>query len=84
LEFVHFGAIRHSFATWLVERGSTYNPKGGGLPLKAVAQALNHSSTRTTALHYVSATVPPMYVVPIRLEHPQDPATLCTAQPQAS
>ncbi|WP_420715204.1 hypothetical protein [Corallococcus sp. BB11-1] len=62
LEFVQFGAIRHSFATWLVEQGHAYSPKGGDLPLKAVAQALNHSSTRTTALHYVSATMPPRYM----------------------
>ncbi|RKH20143.1 hypothetical protein D7X74_04920 [Corallococcus sp. CA047B] len=80
LEFIHFGAIRHSFATWLVERGRIYNPKGGGLSLEAVAQALNHSSTRTTALHYVSATVPPMYVVPIRLEHPEDPIAIQAMQ----
>nr|CAF05637.1 hypothetical protein [Archangium disciforme] len=83
LEFVHFGAIRHSFATWLVEQGSIYNPKGGGLSLEAVAQALNHSSTRTTALHYVSATVPPMYVVPIRLEHSNDPSELRIARAPA-
>ena len=84
LEFVHFGSIRHSFATWLVEQGSTYNQKGGGLPLEAVAQALNHSSTRTTALHYVSAMVPPMYVVPIRLEHPEEPVELRTTQTEAA
>jgi integrase len=47
---IDFGALRHSFATWLLERGSVFHPKGTGLPIEMVAEALGHTSSRTTAL----------------------------------
>jgi len=73
---VNFGALRHSFSTWLLECGTVYHPKGTGLPLEVVAEALGHTNSRTTALHYISAQVPPLYKVPINLIHPDDPSTL--------
>lgn len=70
---VDFGAVRHSFGTWLAERGELVTPSGKGLPVELIAQALGHKSTRTTKLHYLSVKVPPLFKVPIRLHHPDDP-----------
>lgn len=77
---IHFGALRHSFATWLKERGELYHPTGRGLPVETVAEALGHTNTKTTALHYLSVGVPPMYRVAITLNHPEDPALLSAKQ----
>lgn len=68
-----FGALRHSFATWAHERGEEFRPKGVGVPLEKVAERLGHTNTRTTRLHYLDVSVPPMIIIPIRLCHPDDP-----------
>ena len=69
---VNFGWLRHSFATWLAERGEVWRPTGQGVPLDEVARALGHTTTRTTELRYLSVQVPPLYIVPIRLAHVDD------------
>lgn len=77
VESVRLGALRHSFGTWLAECGEIYHPKGVGLPPEKIAEALGHTNTRTTKLHYLSVAVPPLYRVPLmRLFHPDDPVTL--------
>lgn len=73
LQPINFGALRHSYATWLAECGTIYQPRGTGLAPEAIAQALGHTTARTTALHYLSVQVPPLYVVPLTLRHADDP-----------
>lgn len=73
------GALRHSFATWAVERGTKFAPKGKGLSVDEVAERLGHTNTRTTKTHYLSVSVPPMIIIPITLWHPEDPTDLRAA-----
>jgi integrase len=74
LKPINFGALRHSFTTWAVEHGREVQPRGMGLSVEKVAERLGHTNTRTTRLHYLDVSVPPMIVVPIALRHPDDPA----------
>lgn len=70
---INFGWLRHSFGTWLAERGEIFKPTGAGVSEEDVAKALGHTNTLTTRLHYLSVKVPPMYLVPILLQNPGDP-----------
>ena len=76
MELVRFGELRHSFVTWASECGQEVRPKSGGLPLAAIAAVVGHTSPATTKRFYENVAVPPMIKVPIRLEHPEDPAVL--------
>jgi integrase len=80
LEVVNFGALRHSFATWMAQSGTICSPGGAGVSAEVVAQLLGHTSARTTALHYLDVKVPPMGQVPIKLYHPEDPKPLAGAR----
>jgi hypothetical protein len=70
------GELRHSFATWAGEAGRLVHATGTGVPLADVAAVMGHHSPRTTKLFYNGAQVPPMIIVPIRLEHPKDPTSM--------
>jgi integrase len=74
MEPVRFGELRHSFITWASECGQEVRPKSGGLPLSAIAAVVGHQSPTTTKRFYENVKVPPMIKVPIKLEHPDDPA----------
>jgi integrase len=76
LPLVRFGELRHSFVTWASECGQEVRPKSGGLPLAAVAAVVGHHSANTTKRFYENVKVPPMIKIPIKLEHPEDPALL--------
>jgi integrase len=76
MELVRFGELRHSFVTWASECGQEVRTKSGGLPLAAIAAVVGHTSPATTKRFYENVAVPPMIKVPIRLEHPEDPAVL--------
>lgn len=76
IEPVHFGEYRHSFVTWASECGQEVRPKAGGLPLAAIAAVVGHHSANTTKRFYDNVKVPPMIKIPIKLEHPDDPALL--------
>ncbi len=76
LPLVRFGELRHSFVTWASECGQEVRPKAGGLPLSAVAAVVGHHSAHTTKRFYENVKVPPMIKIPIKLEHPEDPALL--------
>ncbi|RKG55379.1 site-specific integrase [Corallococcus sp. AB011P] len=76
MELVRFGELRHSFVTWASECGQEVRPKSGGLPLAAIAAVVGHTSPATTKRFYENVAVPPMIKVPLRLEHPEDPAVL--------
>lgn len=65
--------LRHSFATWARSHGTLVRPTGAGVPLDAIAAVLGHTSTKTTSTFYDGTEVPPMVLIPIRLEHPKDP-----------
>ncbi len=73
---IRLGELRHSFVTWLRERGELVKPKDGGLPLEEIAAAIGHKSTRMTRTRYDNAAVPAMVKVPIKLHHPEDPLPL--------
>ncbi|MFL5356109.1 site-specific integrase [Archangium sp.] len=76
IEPVHFGEYRHSFVTWASECGQEVRPKAGGLPLAAIAAVVGHHSANTTKRFYDNVKVPPMIKIPLKLEHPDDPAVL--------
>lgn len=68
-----YGALRHSFITWARSRGGKLiKPKGYGLSLEEVAQAVGHKSTKTTA-QYDGTEIPPMIWAPIKFKHKDDP-----------
>lgn len=77
LPAINPGSLRHSFATWLSERGEQFNPhsdSGQGLPEAVVAQALHHANVRTTRQNYLKVQVPVLFKTPLKLFHPEDPA----------
>ncbi len=69
---VFFEQLRHSFATWAVERGREVSVTGEGLSVHRVSRVLGHRSSSTTSRHY-DTSVPAMIVLPIKLQHPDDP-----------
>jgi integrase len=66
------GEIRHSYVSWATNGGRLVNVESTGLNLAEIARALNHHSTSTTSRFYDVCKVPPMVVVPIKLQHPSD------------
>jgi integrase len=70
------GRLRHSFIAWATTVGEEVRPTSGGVPLETVATIVGHRSPRTTRMFHRGWTVPPMVRLPIRLEHPEDPAAI--------
>jgi len=70
------GELRHCFATWAAECGKVVKPTANGVPLEMVSAVMGHLSTRTTKLFYEGVQVPPMIIFPLRLHHPDDPASM--------
>lgn len=67
--------LRHSFGTWAHRVGVNVEPSNqSGLTLDQVAEHMGHTKKATTRKHYIGDVVRPMVVLPIRLEHPEDPA----------
>ena len=73
---INLGALRHSFTTWARRCGKILSPSQSGVPLAAVAAVLGHQSPTTTSLYYDGTDTPDMIVLPIKLEHPEDPVPL--------
>lgn len=70
---VQYGALRHSFITWARSAGGRIvRPKDFGVTLDEIKDAVGHRNARTTS-GYDGTEIPPMVVVPIKLEHPSDP-----------
>jgi integrase len=75
---VHAGRLRHTWATLALVAGRQVFPAAaGGLPRQVVADALGHSLA-TNRRHYDGVAVPAMVVVPLVLQHPEDPAPMGT------
>ena len=56
------------------EAGREVKPKLGGVPLEAIQAVVGHSpGSKVTGLHYLGDQIPPMIVIPLSLEHPDDP-----------
>lgn len=79
-EPLKLGQMRHSFVTWALTNGVEVRPAEGGVPLTTVAAIVGHTSTSTTARFYDVSTVKPLIHLPLRLEHPEDPALLLDRQ----
>ncbi len=75
-EPLKLGQMRHSFVSWALEHGVEVRPAEGGVPLSTVASIVGHSSTSTTSRFYDVRTVKPLIRIPLRLHHPEDPASL--------
>jgi integrase len=73
---VHHGQLRHSVATWAQSSGRLVRLEAGGVSLQETAELLGHRSVMMIKDHYDNTEIPPMLVLPIRLLHPQDPASL--------
>lgn len=70
---LRIGSLRHSFVTLAAQSGRMVLPKDGGLSLTDVARAVGHASPSTTKKFYDCSKVPAMIVLPLELEHPDDP-----------
>lgn len=68
--------LRHSFFTWGRKTGRVVRVADGGLTLSEMAAAVGHRSMLMGKDHYDNDEVPAMVIVPIKLEHPEDPAVL--------
>ena len=67
--------LRHSFATLSEQGGRVVYPSGsGGVARGLIANALGHSSPRTTVRFYLDVQVPPMIVPPLTLSNVEDPS----------
>jgi integrase len=72
---VQMANLRHTFITHATESGKLVNAEGdGGVPVNVVAQLVGHHDTKTTSKFYIAKRVPPMVVIPVMLEHPDDPS----------
>jgi integrase len=78
-EPIDVGALRHSYITWLFDSGCEVRvDKVGGLSLGRVADLVGHESKMTTKTFYLESETPPMGLVPLKLEHPDDPPVTST------
>lgn len=67
--------LRHSFATWARTLGEIVRPANQkGVDLATVSERMGHTSKATTKGFYLGDHVPEMIRVPVKLEHPDDPA----------
>jgi site-specific recombinase XerC len=70
---VLYGALRHSFVTLARSAGGrVVRPKLYGVSLEEIREVVGHTSTKTTRI-YDGTEIPPMIVVSIELQHPDDP-----------
>jgi len=72
VEALRPGELRHSFVTWR-EHGRLVRAVEGGVALADVSEIIGHQSTRTTSRYYDGLDAPPLMVLPLRLEHVDDP-----------
>lgn len=69
------GQMRHSFVSWAQLHGRLVRPtEAPGVHLSDIAATIGHHDSRTTSRFYDVANIKPMIVLPIRLEHPEDPS----------
>lgn len=67
------GNIRHTRTTLATEIGDiVYAKKKAGVPLELVARSHGHDPG-TAAAHYLGTEIPPLVVIPVKLNHPGDP-----------
>lgn len=70
---VLYGALRHTFVTLARSAGGRIvRPKLYGVSIAEISEVIGHTSTRTTRI-YDGTEIPPMIVLPIELNHPDDP-----------
>lgn len=73
---VFIGNIRHTRTTIATEEGVVVYPKKKkGVPLELVARSHGHDPN-TAASHYLGTDVPPLIVIPVTLNHADDPPML--------
>jgi hypothetical protein len=73
------GEFRHTTVT-LGQNGRLVHPQGGGVSLKDIALIVGHRSTDTSRRFYDMNAIPPMLVVPVSLEHSEDPVPMQKAK----
>jgi integrase len=66
--------LRSSFVTLAKDGGRLVRPAEHGLDLEIIAAVTGHTNTKTTRDFYDDTDVPPMIVVPLRLQHPDEPS----------
>ena len=66
------GRLRHSLVT-IGQTGKLVWKDGQGVTLQDIAQITGHKNTDTTKKKYSSLPVPPLLVLPLKLEHSHDP-----------
>jgi transposase-like protein len=76
------GALRSSFITAARSFGRVVKlVNEGGVPLHEISVLSGHRSLATTRDHYDETKVQPMIVLPLTLQHPDDPAVPVAAAP---
>jgi site-specific recombinase XerD len=65
------GSLRHCFVSWSLMVGTEVRVNGKGASELAVTQVASHSMA-TSRKHYQN-TIAPLIVLPLKLEHPDDP-----------
>lgn len=65
---IRLGELRHSFVTWAKTHGTLVKPADAGLPLEAIADVIGHKDARTTKRFYDGTEVPPLILVPLKLQ----------------
>jgi len=77
-EALHPGRFRHTFSNLAESEGELVKLKPGGVAKSDVLAVLAHSEA-TNRKHYHDL-IPPMIRLPLRLEHPEDPAPLAAPE----
>jgi hypothetical protein len=76
------GNLRHSVVTLARKAGKLIRYEDQGLDLRDIVEVTGHQVT-TARNFYLGKTVPPMLVLPIRVQHPEDPVPLPPKAQQA-
>lgn len=67
------GELRHSLITIARTAGREVKPKLGGVGLEFISSVVGHHGTATTRAHYLGEHIPSLLIIPLKLEHPDDP-----------
>ena len=81
---VNLGELRHSFVSWSLAHGEVITIGGKGVPLEMITSVLGHTNTTTTKRFYDVSRVPAMVKLPLRLQHPGDPALTAARHQRAT
>jgi hypothetical protein len=73
------GEFRHTTVT-LGQNGRLVQPTTDAVSLAEIARIVGHRTTDTSRRFYDMNAIPPMLVVPVSLEHPEDPVPIQRAK----